>query len=372
MAFKNAKGMSASSLKAQQEAREKAEKEAAQNGKPRIKLQPGPNFLMVLPSFSEVNAYPYRPVLAHYNPFHICLRPDPYEDSEGNIVTDKRFGACPRCQAGWDAYAARRDELNIINAGMKPDDAKEALQGDSIAKAARSNLASEQLMFQAVNMTPFFKIEKVKSSYRVTVDKDKLKYMDEFAAVIAGRSEGKGLPEDLLESAKAGVSLMLIAKTWGNRLRTAITDRFISLNDSDPFLDPVNNLVRIDLVSSGKQMNGQDVMEWQVSLQGARELPGFTLSDTLMEAIEDKAVDIWDLKEEDETIEALSRAFKKAASKEALMDWLAEKEWQNPSIGLVAEQEVEATAPSAPSLAQEEESPIRGKALFANYGISQD
>lgn len=362
MAFKNAKGMSAASLKAQQEAREKAEKEAANKGKPRIKLQPGPNFLMVLPSFSDTNSYPYRPVLAHYNPFHLCLRPDPYEDSEGNIVTDKRFGSCPRCQTGWDAYAARRDEITLENPGLASDKLKEKVQGDEIAKAAKSNIASEQLLFQAVNLTPFMKIEKVKTSYRVSVDEDRMKYMSEFAAVIAGKSEGESLPEDMLAAAKAGVSLMLVAKTWGNQLRSAITDRFIALGDIDPLLDPASNLVRIDLVPSGKSMNGQETMNWQISLTKA-----VTPSDELMDAIESVAVDIWDLKEEDETIEALSRAFKKASSADALMSWLAEKEWVNP-LGSVTLPEAQEEEDVRPSLSTEEtDVPTRGSNLWKNY-----
>jgi hypothetical protein len=365
MAFKNAKGMSAASQKAAQEARERAEKEAAQKGVARIKLNPGPNILMMLPSFDEAETSPYRPVLAHYNPFHLCLRADPYEDADGAIVTDKRFGACPRCQTGWDAYAARRDQLAAQNPNLTSDELKKVVQNDQTAQIARSNLSSEQLLFQAVDLTPFFKIEKIKTSYRVSVDSEKMSYMGEFADVLAGRSEGKGLPEDLLNAAKIGPCLMLVAKTWGNKIRTSITDRYLGLGEVDPLLDPVNNLLRIDLVKGDTQMNGKDVYAWNPSLMGQRELPGLSLSDELMEAIESKAKNIWSLEEEDESIEALSRAFKKAPSADVLTSWLHEQGW---SLS-VPDADEESSVETVPTLLETEESPVatKSKGLFDKY-----
>lgn len=361
MAFKKAVGLNSSRQKDFQRKTEEDNKRG--DIKPRVKLKEGVNILMAIPSFSELQPLPYRPVMTHFNPFHICLRKAPYEDADGQLQIDKRFGPCPRCQTAWDHEEAEGFK------GVKIDDLTNAADKARL-KELRSNRSSVQIAWQLVDMTPFFKVEKNRNVYKVTVDQDRMALMDQFAAVMVGKSEGKGLPADMLDAAKAGPSLTLLSKTNGLKLRDAYYDRYEALDQNDPLLDPEKNLFKVVLAPSGKNMataKGEIVVyDWTATMTNEKEMLGFALSDALTAALDEKAFDIWDIKEEDDTVAGLARALKPAASKEDLMAFLAENQWSLGDLPESDEKEEEDDAPP-PSMGRTQKSGL-GSAVLAKYG----
>lgn len=364
MAFKKAVGLNSSRQASYLKKTEEDNKRT--DIKPRVKFKEGVNIVMAIPSFSELEPLPYRPVMTHFNPFHICMRKAPYEDANGEIQLDKRFGGCHRCQTSWDI-----EEAEGLN-GRKIDDITDPRE-KARTKELRSNRSSVQIAWQLVDMTPFFNVEKVRTAYKVSVDTDRLKYMDEFAAVMLGKSDGKSLPADMLDAAKAGPSLTLLSKTNGLRLRDAYYDRYEALEQSDPLLDPNSNLMKVILTPSGKNMQtgkGEIVVyDWAATMTSAPEMKGFKISDALMAAIEEKSFDIWDIKEEDETVAGLARALKPPKSKEDLIAYLAENDWSLGEVPVQTEMEVEDE--SIPTMAKTQRSGL-GSGVLSKFNVSDD
>ncbi len=342
---------------------------------PRVKAKPGMNIFMVLPSFSDSSPLPYRHLHVHFNPFHMCLRPDPFEDADGNITIDKRYGPCPRCQSAWDTMVAEGLK------GLRANDLPAGPQKDRL-NFLSGNRAQQQLLWQVVDMTPFFQITEKRGVSMISVDPDKVKYMDEVAAVMLGESEGKDLPPDLLLAAQCAVSKMMVNKTNGDLMRDAYINQYMSLGENDPLMDlsdeenpkpAVSGLMKISLKDSDKSMETKKgnitIQKWTVSFVEAREVAGLKLTQKFIDAVAKLTVDLHNIKPEDETAKAISAAFQRLPSKEALNAYLAESEWTLGGLEaeVALEPEVVDITPSAPSLAKPQSSGLGQGGLMSRY-----
>lgn len=306
----------------------------------RYKPKQGMNILLVVPSLSETSPLPYRHLHVHYNPFHMCLRPDPFEDAEGTVSIDKRYGPCPRCQNSWDLL--EKEGFKGVDYEKMPDGPDKERLG-----FLRGQRATHQMLWQVLDMTAFFTIKEVRKAYKVELNPDMVKHLDAFAKVIAGEADVSTIPEELHEAAKFGVSRISVNKTAGLRMRDAYYDRYMALNESDPLVVMDGpSLMKISLAPSDKKMKvgNQErvVLEWNVSFTTDVEVKGLNIS-KLSNAIEKVAIDLYSEKPAEETMAAYNDAFAKPPSKEVLLKWLADAEWNLG--GTASEDESEDEAP---------------------------
>lgn len=291
----------------------------------RYRPKEGMNILMIVPSLSETSALPYRHIHVHYNPFHLCTRPDPVEDAEGNVTIDKRFGPCPRCQGSWDAI--EKEGFKGLDYEKMPDGPDRKRYG-----FLRSQRAVHQILWQVIDMTGFFTVKEVRKAFKVEVNPEMVAHMDLFADVIAGKKSADLLPEPLQASGKFGVSRIAVSKTAGNKMREAYYDRYMALDEQDPLvMTEVPQLMKVILAPGDKKMKLESgektINEWTCLFTSDAEVRGLTLSDKLIDAVQKKSIDLYSEAPVEETMAAYNDVFAKPPSKEVLLKWLLADGW---------------------------------------------
>ena len=148
---------------------EEAKKAREQGPKGKAPVVEGLNVLMILPSYNEENAMFIRLTLFHYNPFiHVCSRPAPIFDPDDatQVIFSKKFSNdgkdgeepynCDQCSSGWAAVS------NYMKAnGIKS--LKEVPRTSKPSMFYSDNKAVVQGIYQAVNLTGFFFLDKGKT-----------------------------------------------------------------------------------------------------------------------------------------------------------------------------------------------------------------
>jgi hypothetical protein len=346
--------------------KKKQEYQAAVEGeqldiKPRPKPKKGLNVFMWIPSISEKNGDPYRHLSVHYNPFHLCSNGQPVEDPETLQTTipkdrSRRGHACVRCRQAWEAW--ENEGFKGVHHTEVPADRKP--RRDQI----KSNVSSQQMLIQVVNVTPFFKTKIVSRKERATPDMKMIRsHFDDFMLVLDGKEPENELPEDIMECAKAGVYTLVISNGQGKGNGFKLVDKLAARCDEvkDPLLDPSSNLLEIHLAPSGKELpSGGQVYDWTVYMtEPSISKEGWQITDEMMDVLAQHAVDIHNLPVEDDTLASKARALQHL-SEEEMLEFLADNNW---SLGEALPEEEEA-APAKESklgLQEEEEMPSRPK-----------
>lgn len=356
--------------------------DSSSNRRPKLKLKNGKNILMWLPSTDAKKRMPYRHLLLHFNPRHICMRDEPRENSDGQIRIDGRFSNCPRCLEAWERFSDEFPKDTTVIENLKP---AERERRDFL----KNNLASQQMLIQVVNVTPFFKIVKVGRKENIVPDVDMIdNHYEDFIAVMNGEEPSRPLPKALQEAAETGVSLLYVSNNKGQGngglVSQAFFDRFSELKDNDPLLDPSSNLLVLNLSDSGKKMKESTVYHWDVSFTDASiKDDGWKVTKELSEVVLKQAVNIHSL-----PIDNPDQVMSKAAALHRLTDaelkqLYTETNWTLSKPGELSPQEeieimksIVADAPAKPKAMRaqstfdtEEEmivspSQMKGKSLF--------
>jgi hypothetical protein len=315
--FNGSKGFSKSNLSSMDAAYEAAQVKDSALIKPRVKFKKGLNVLMWVPGSDTGDGIPYRHALLHYKPFHLCLRPEPKENSSGETFTDRRFGPCPRCKAAWDHF---EDE------GFKGVDPKTLTVAQQERRDfLKGNLASQQLMIQVLDLTPFFVEVKQGRRTNVIPDEKRIKaHFEDYTRVLSGKDPKGQLPDDIMKAAMSGVSVVTISNANGTGNGSLVTkaffDRFYENNEVDPLLNPSENLLCITLADSGKTMNGNPVHEWDVKFTNPDIAnQGWSPDQEFIETVASLSADLHNIEAEDGTVEARARAFQKLNAEELVM-----------------------------------------------------
>lgn len=273
--------------------------------KPRVKLAPGHNVFMWLPSLSEPDPYAHK--LVHYNPFHLCSRaaPVPYTNGKEGFHEDKKFANCPRCDEAWKTWAATADENG------------ERDRGAPLGKF-KSDMSSHQVMIQVVNLTPFFN----DGSPFVKVNKDLINdWFEPFVTLLKAGMQGEdpevpeGMPEDIRDAALAGIDCVLLNKDTGVNLARVYQEKYFNLEEEDPLFMPDKFLLQIKKTKSAdKKFEVTNADGTKREMTGYTYAPSFapvsskkgwpapkSLMDVINEMIEsDKLVDIHNPSVDDE------------------------------------------------------------------------
>lgn len=264
----------------EEDARQALEERAAElnSGESRVRLKDGLNVLWVLPKVDTM-VEPYLFKYVHYNPFHICGRTDPSPDPKDSnkLLEDRNFKNCIRDITAWKRYeAAGKPKEGPDHAAFKKD------------------MPAVQCLVQVVNLSPFFKLDSSKEF--ATPDKALMKEFGEaFVEVMKGGDAPEGMPDEMVEAAKAGVTILLLNQDTGKALRKEHTRACIILEE-DPLFMPDEYLVQIirkdgtkTFEVGGKTRKNKDNL---VSFTEPKKMKDWKMFDGLIDVAADLAVDV--------------------------------------------------------------------------------
>lgn len=274
-----------------EEAAAKALKESGGKKRPQVRLRKGHNVYMWMPSFDDQNTSPLRHLFMHYGPFHQCLRPDPVENPKrpGELIINKKFAYCERCQDSWDRY----DKAGRPKFGTNHPE----------QRAFSKNIAKQQGVIQVIELTSFFVAGRGGIS---KLDKAIFKeWMEPFLKLMAEGEDGEapeGMPEEMIEAALAGPQALILNKDTALSVKQMLDRKMVEDEEEDipsPLMKPDQLLFQIikkkdpdakfqDEKGGDRYGNSYDPSFIKVGKKG-----GWAFPEQLIEIAEDRGINIY-------------------------------------------------------------------------------
>jgi hypothetical protein len=288
----------------------------------RLKIGDGLNVYWVFPGIGET-LEPVVDMLEHFGPYHRCGRTDPVPDNDedGGYKIDKSFSNCFRCQTAWDHWKATDCAPGIYKETFKND------------------MENHRAKFQAIDFTPFFKLDSTKRF--ATSDAKLIKaHLDDFLAIVGvdkstpeGLKEAKDLvpddmDDDMAAAALASPGIVSTNKSVGGEVREQCEIKAVE-EDEDPLMNPDKYLLQIVRSNEGGTFTGRGGREIKKKEYAVR----FTTSsktkswkpdaDALLEMALEVGVDMENVEPESDSLEDRAIALEKF-DKETMKAYLEE------------------------------------------------